>query len=266
MQKDFNLLWIAMAAGSLLLTGCGGGGNLNQQMILPQTQTQRSPYAYASPLQPNTQQAAAQPIAGGKAVATPTGYVYEQDSSTQNAAYNFYHSQNPCLYPKPGQVTNCANGSNGYYAGQQQTHAPSTQLPGNGTYPQAQYGQVQYAQAQPAISHNPYANPYGSGTAQTGMTPSYNAPQMQGGTSNAYGTNNPYLAMNNQAPVANNPYSQYGSLNANAPQALPQPLPQPQQQQVLPPVSSESQRAQSRIAPDGVDSHGSSGSKQKITF
>lgn len=270
MHKDFRLFWIALAAGSLLLTGCGGGGNLNQQMLLPTQQStlQRSPYAYATPLQPSAQNASAQAQPGGRAIATPGGYVYEQDSSTNNAAYNFYHSQNPCLYPKPGQVTACAGNSSGYYAGQQQQQGQLNQMqqmqPGL-TYAQPQYG----TQPMQGSQVNPYASPYGSGTTpMNGMTPSYNMSQMPAGTTNPYGSTNPYAALNNQ-PMLNNPYaSQYGSMTAGQqPRALPQPQPQSPAVSGQSTGGSEAQRAQSRIAPDGHEASGSTGgSKQKITF
>ncbi|MBF2054998.1 MAG: hypothetical protein IGS03_16240 [Candidatus Sericytochromatia bacterium] len=274
MQKDFRLLWIAFAAGSLLLTGCGKGGNLNQQMLLPtqQSQLQPSPYAYATPLQPSAQNASAQARPGGRAIATPSGYVYEQDSSTNNAAYNFYHSQNPCLYPKPGQATACASGSSGYYAGQQQQQGQLNQI--NQMQPNLAYGQPQYgsqtSQFNQGSQMNPYASPYGSGTAVAGMTPGYNMTQMPTGTTNPYGGNNPYASLNSQ-PIQNNPYaSQFNGMRApQQPVTQPLPLPQPQSQAVSSQSAgqSEAQRAQSRIAPDGAETGSSSGGgKQKITF
>src|SRR5690606_10116319 len=146
-------------------------------------------------------------------IATPSGYVYEQDSSSNNAAYNFYHSQNPCLYPKPGQATACAGGSSGYYSGQQQQQGQLNQMQQmqpNLAYGQSQYGS-QLGQVNQSSQLNPYANPYGSGAAMAGMTPGYNMAQMPAGTSNPYGSNNPYASLNNQ-PTQNNPYTQYNSM------------------------------------------------------
>jgi len=264
MQKYFRFKWtLTLAMASLMLTPGCGRSNLNQ-MAMPQQSWQTTApngqhgsgnaYSYASPLQVHTNQGTPQPVRGGKAVATPNGYVYEQDASTSNQSYNFYHSQNPCLYPKAGQAVQCS-GSSSFYNGGQQTASPYNGQPTT-AFPTPQLGTQMGMQTgvynagypnQTAYAHN---QPYGQmGTPVMGAN-------LPAATSNPYGNTNPYA----------NTGTQYTGLNAPPP--LPQvqaPMTQPQQPAA--PSGNDAQRAQSRIAPDGAESGGTSGgTQQKITF
>ncbi len=194
-MKKSSIL-IAVTALSAMLTGCGGGnmGNVNQvYLAASQAQNQTAnKYLYAAPPQIQTN-GTAQASAGGRAVATSGGYVYEQNAAANSAGYSYYNAQNPCLYPVAGQAVNCgtsANGANsGYYTGQQPVYQTNPQASssygsgyavtpgGNGAVaPQtSSYGAVNPAassygtatQANPYASTPTAANPYGTTPASS---------------------------------------------------------------------------------------------------
>lgn len=189
-------LMIAVTALSALLTGCGGGGNLNQ--VYSATPMQANNYLYPAPTQIQTN-GTAQALPGGRAVATATGYVYEQNAAANSPGYSYYNAQNACLYPVAGQTVNCgttANGATaGYYTGQQ---------PINTTLPQ---------QASSSYGTGYAVPPAGAG----GVAPSsYGTPAASSyGTPNAYATTptaaNPYAT----TPTAANPYATTPATTAN---------------------------------------------------
>ncbi len=180
---------LAVTFGCLvLLSGCGRSTGMNQTNALPTLQQNAgsttyaanpnqatSPqYAYPTPQLQNN--ASAQASAGGRAVATPNGYVYEQSPLANSTAYNFYNSQNPCLYPKPGQSTSGCGSNGAYYAPQAgSTGYPQTPNP---AYPQS------YSQVQP--TYNPSTpNAYATGGTQA-YPQSYPTAQT---VANPYGSN-----------------------------------------------------------------------------
>lgn len=156
----------------VLLSACGRSTGLNQSSALPipQQNAGSSTYAanpnlagtpqYAYPTPQLQGNASAQANPGGRAVATPNGYVYEQNPLANSTAYNYYNSQNPCLYPQPGQSTSGCGGNGSYYAPQA----------GSTTYPQQNptqvYGQS-YPQTYPQAPTQAYGqtpNPYAGGS------------------------------------------------------------------------------------------------------
>ena len=194
---------------SVGLTGCGR--NSVTQSALPVRQNAYANTAGASNyLYPTAKiQTPTNPQAmnGGRAVATPGGYVYEQNPLANSNGYAYYNSQNPCLYPKPGQQVNCSGTSSSY-----------TGATGYGTYNQNPTVPSSYAGAYPATNTQPYASgvstqPYGS-TYGTAAPSTYGTSYGAAPTiANPYGTvnTNPYgtpaVTTNPYGTVTNNPYA-----------------------------------------------------------
>lgn len=244
-----------LALSSLFVITACGRSNVNQlnypgitsgsaySSTLPATQSQAGAYSYPTP-QNLTQNATAQPVQGGRAVATANGYVYQQDPAASANGYSFYNAQNPCLFSQAGQSVQC-NGTSSYY-GQQ----PTAQQTQTGAYNPG------YASAYPATNTAQYP----------GSTPQY--PATYGGTT---------------SPTQTNPYSTgttYGSNTAAYSQqrAVPTqrvaPLPratQPQQTNTAPVPQATSSAAASRLAPTGTNTatnaqSSNTGSKPKVSF
>lgn len=244
MRFKQNFLRLSLVSAALIMVGCGRSGSLNQTTMPLANNTAAAGTALAAPTGSATYMApvaqttgSAQATAGGRAVATSGGYVYEQDPSTNNTAYNYYNQQNPCLFPQAGQQVAC-QGANSYYAGNQpqqstgaypQYAAPATNYagayPAQGGYPQQN---TAYAQQNTAYAQQASAYPQ-QGSAYTQQTAAY--PQ----------TNTAYTQ---QTPA----YSSYSAQNA-AP---------------APTASSAANKAQSRINPNPVS--GQSNGSGKVSF
>lgn len=228
MLKKISQISLVLASASMVLTACGRSDTLNQTLALAPTPTSgqaswsgsSGQQSYLAPTAQVQTSGSAQAVTGGRAVATPNGYVYEQNPTTNAAGYSFYNANNPCLFPRPGQQVNC-NGNTPVYnqpqAGMQtgygQTTLPQTSYPTaavNGSYgtAPATYGAsnpyaVGTATSNPyatGVATNPYAtgtttsNPYATGTANTNPyaagTPAVN-PYATGTSSSPYGSTVP---------------------------------------------------------------------------
>lgn len=258
-MRKLSLSSLMALTALVVMTGCGRS-TLNQSALPLGSESMNPNYgnstatSYPAPQTlPGTQ---SQPAPGAKAVATPNGYVYEQNPTSTSAAYNFYNSQNPCLFSKAGQRAAC-NGQASYYAqpgaGGTYPTTPTTSSYGNypqnnGTYAQGAYAQGGYPQSS-----------YSSGYPQTG-TPAY-------GASTTYGQSSPYSTYNRANTAARTPAQQtVQQQSAARPQQQTQPATPPQ---TAAPSTGQSQadKAQSRIAPGGASSSGSSsGGSKKISF
>lgn len=227
---------VALTAFGLLLTGCGRDTGLNPTiMAAGQTSfanaagtaaTNNYLYPGAQPQTTGTAQA----TPGGRAVATATGYVYEQNPLANNAGYNFYNSQNPCLFPQAGQTSNCSSASgttSGYYNGQQ-PGVTGTIYPTAATAGSPSYGSPTGTSAAlpPGTT---YATPAGSTSAygSSYATPAGTTYASAAGTTSAYGTATPAGTTNPYGTsyatpagtTAANPYgtttSAYGASTSN---------------------------------------------------
>ncbi len=184
-MKSIYLLMTLMSI-SVGLTGCGR--NSVTQSALPVRQNAYSSSAtgatnYLYPTAKIQTPTNPQAMNGGRAVATPGGYVYEQNPLANSNGYAYYNSQNPCLYPKPGQQTNCSGtasytgGSTGYSTYNQSPNVPSTYA---GAYPAANT-----AYASGANTQQPYGSTYGTAAPSTYGSSYGTAPV---NTANPYGT------------------------------------------------------------------------------
>lgn len=243
-----------MALSSLVMISACGSSTMTQAYLMDGTQQQMGTSAtgaYSYPAPQTLSQGTAQPVQGGKAVATANGYVYEQSPLSNATGYDFYNSQNPCLYPKPGQTVQC-NGTASYYNTQ-----PQQRVASNPTVP---YGNSSY----PATNSSyPASSSYGTGTTYPGPAGSY-----------ATGTTNPYATGSSYATGTTYPSTSSYAQQA-APRSIPQTVPQntavqSQTAQTSPPHNTAPQNAaQSRLAPEGSNAGQTSNnqsSKPKVTF
>jgi len=234
-----------LALSSLfLMTACGR--STANQMNYPAMTTAGSAYtstqpatgAYSYPAPQNAiQNSSAQPVQGGRAVATANGYVYQQDPNASSNGYDFYNKQNPCLFSKPGQSVQC-NGADAYY-GNQQTAARYPTTPAYPATPQTTYPTTNAAY--------PANNTYGN-------TSGYVAPATQA---------NPY--------AAGNTYTQQRALPqpvSRPMQAVARPVQQTQAPATIP--TNAQSTASSRLAPAGTNTGSAPAtggeSKPKVTF
>lgn len=213
-------IFLALLALSASLTGCGRGVNNGVAPTMVGAQSYATTNSYLGSTPTVRTNGTAQATAGGRAVATATGYVYEQNAVTNAPGYNFYNAQNPCLYPRPGQTVSCGTASgvnSGYYTGQQPTTATGVAgmassygsgyaMP-SGTTPAPAYGTTPNAYGTTPAATSPYGtpaatNPYGTATTNpygtAPATSSYGTPSSYGtapATTSPYGT-----------PAATNPY------------------------------------------------------------
>lgn len=236
MLKQHLVRLSVLSATALVMVGCGRSGSLNQTQLPNNASGLAAPTGSATYMAPVAQPqtaGTAQAMAGGRAVATSGGYVYEQDPSANNTAYNYYNQQNPCLFPQAGQQVACQSGSTGYYASNQPQQA-------TGAYPQYAAPTTGYATggAYPAQSGYPQQNgAYASSYPQQGTAYTANT----GYTQSAY----PQTAYpQSTAPT-------YSSYNA---------------QTAAPVAASSTTKAQSRLNPNPVSSQTSGNGSNKISF
>lgn len=236
MLKQHLVRLSVLSATALVMVGCGRSGSLNQTQLPNNASGLTAPTGSATYMAPVAQPqtaGTAQAMAGGRAVATSGGYVYEQDPSANNTAYNYYNQQNPCLFPQAGQQVACQSGSTGYYASNQPQQA-------TGAYPQYAAPTTGYATggAYPAQSGYPQQNgAYASSYPQQGTAYTANT----GYTQSAY----PQTAYpQSTAPT-------YSSYNA---------------QTAAPVAASSTTKAQSRLNPNPVSSQTSGNGSNKISF
>lgn len=236
MLKQHLVRLSVLSATALVMVGCGRSGSLNQTQLPNNASGLAAPTGSATYMAPVAQPqtaGTAQAMAGGRAVATSGGYVYEQDPSANNTAYNYYNQQNPCLFPQAGQQVACQSGSTGYYASNQPQQA-------TGAYPQYAAPTTGYANggAYPAQSGYPQQNgAYASSYPQQGTAYTANT----GYTQSAY----PQTAYpQSTAPT-------YSSYNA---------------QTAAPVAASSTTKAQSRLNPNPVSSQTSGNGSNKISF
>ncbi len=208
-MKSIYLLFTLVSI-SVGLTGCGRNSITQSALPIQQNAYANTASGATNYLYPTAKiQTPTNPQAmnGGRAVATPTGYVYEQNPLANSNGYAYYNSQNPCLYPKPGQQVNCSGAS--AYAG---TTSSGTGYNQNPNVPSSYAGAYTATNTQAytsGVSTQPYGSTYGTTTPSTYGT-NYGAVPT---TANPYGTvnTNPYgTATNNPygAPAANtNPYA-----------------------------------------------------------
>ena len=241
MLKQHLVRLSVLSATALVMVGCGRSGSLNQTQLPNNASGLAAPTGSATYMAPVAQPqtaGTAQAMAGGRAVATSGGYVYEQDPSANNTAYNYYNQQNPCLFPQAGQQVACQSGSTGYYASNQPQQA-------TGAYPQYAAPTTGYATggAYPAQSGYPQQNgAYASSYPQQGTAYTANT----GYTQSAY----PQTAYPQTAyPQSTAPT--YSSYNA---------------QTAAPVAASSTTKAQSRLNPNPVSSQTSGNGSNKISF
>ncbi len=246
------LFSLSLLSSALMMSGCGRSGSSLNQSTLPLANGANGNLAggssFQAPIAQTPTTGTAEAMAGGRAVATAGGYVYENAPSVGDNAYNYYNQQNPCLFPQPGQAQNCQGGTQDYYGGNRPQQS-------TGAYPQYP-NQNNFAGGYPQQTGT-YPQQAGSYPQQVGTYPQQNGTFAQG-----YPQNN--LPQNNYGQNTYAQSNQYSTYRA------PVSTPQTRAPQASVPQTSAvaASKAQARINPNAGSGSRSSGgnSNKKISF